>query len=186
VKNALAVRLAIHEDHDGLLKRREMQANSSVHPESVLTTGDDSPEAAGDRFTSVPLSRSAIAFLKRSLERNQLRRRAYHAGQLRVWIDGEEGVQFDARVGVYTLFIVPLSASYLEIFGDDDDGALLLAVFPLPEPELVADHQAEPLLVTLEGGQTVAIELALDYGTDGELRAYVIQLAYAESAAVEM
>jgi hypothetical protein len=61
----------------------------------------------------------------------------------------------------------------------------LLAVFPLPESEEVEDNGANHPSVTLEGGQTVALAVALGEGTGGEGRAYVIQLAYAESAAVE-
>jgi hypothetical protein len=38
---------------------------------------------------------------------------------------------------------------------------------------------------TLEGGQTVALDIALTDGSDGEAHAYVIQLAYAEPPAVK-
>jgi hypothetical protein len=86
---------------------------------------------------------------------------------------------------VYEPFSVPLSASYIEIFGDDDKGALLLAVFPLPEPALVEDDQPQHLAVTLEGGQTVAIEVALGDGTRKGVAAYVIRMSYAESAGVD-
>jgi hypothetical protein len=86
---------------------------------------------------------------------------------------------------VYEPFSVPLGISYLEIFGGDADGPLLLAVFPLPEPESLVDDRAQHVCVTLEGGQRVALEIALDAGTGGEERAYVIQLEYAESATVE-
>jgi hypothetical protein len=64
-------------------------------------------------------------------------------------------------------------------------GVLLLAVFPLPEPEVVADEGVQDLSVTLEGGQTVALTIALSEGGGGEERAYVIQLAYVEHATVE-
>jgi hypothetical protein len=122
-----------------------------------------------------------MAFLKRSLARNQQRRGAYRGRQLRVCIDGHERWQFDSRIGVYGPFSIPLSATYLEVFGDDDDGALLLAVLPLPESAVVESDGAQHLFVTLEGGQTLAFEVALGHGSDptvGELR---IQIAYFDS-----
>ena len=73
---------------------------------------------------------------------------------------------------------VPISTSSIEVFGDDDDGSLLLAVFPLPEPEMVADDQAPHMAVTLEGGQTVEIDIALAESTAGEVHEYVIQISY--------
>src|SRR5918996_434639 len=158
-----------------------MQLNDPGHKDSVPTVGGGSLPAIGDRFTPAPLSQTAMAFLKRSLERNQRRRSVYRACHLRVWIDGEERVQCDPGGGVYEPFSVPLSASYIEIYGDDAEGELLLAVFPLPEPALVEDDRAQHMWVTLEGGQTVAIEIALGHGPCGEVSEYCIQIAYAES-----
>lgn len=97
-----------------------------------------------------------------------------------VCIDGEERWQCDPRLGLHEPFRVPLSASYIEIFGDDDDGELLLAVFPLPEPESGEDGRVQHMFVTLEGGQTVAIEMALGDRTYGEVCEYYIQIAYSE------
>jgi hypothetical protein len=124
-----------------------------------------------------------MAFLQRSLARNQRRRRVYRARHLRVCVDGEERWRFGPGVSVYGPFNVPLLASYIEIFGDDADGALLLAVFPLPEPAWAMDGQAQHLSVTLEGGQTIAIDISQGYETRGEVREHVIQIAYVESTA---
>ena len=90
----------------------------------------------------------------------------------------------DRTVGVGEPFRVPLRASYVEVVGDDAEGALLLAVVPLPDPEEMEDDGVEHLAVTLEGGQTVTVAIALDYGSGGKARAYVIQITYAESASV--
>jgi hypothetical protein len=102
-----------------------------------------------------------------------------------VCVDGEEYWQCVPEVGIYESFSVPLSASYLEIFGDDDDGALLLALFPLPEPALGEDDSAQHMLVTLEGGQTIAIEIALGDATYGEVYEYVVRIAYSDCAEVD-
>jgi hypothetical protein len=70
----------------------------------------------------------------------------------------------------------------MEIFGADDDGNLLLAVLPLPEPASVEADRVQEMFVTLEGGQTVAIEISLDNGTFGQVSEYVVQISYSESA----
>jgi hypothetical protein len=70
------------------------------------------------------------------------------------------------------------STSYIEVYGDDDDGALLLAVFPLPEPDMIEDDQVPHMAVTLEGGQTVEIDIALAESTAGDVCEYVIHISY--------
>jgi hypothetical protein len=158
-----------------------MPLNDPAHQDSVPIVGGDSPASRGDRFRSSPLSRAVTAFMYRSLERNQLRRNVYSAGHLRVCIAGEERLAFDPKVGVCEPFRVPISTSSIEVFGDDDDGALLLAVFPLPEPEVMADDQPPYMALTLEGGQTVEVDIALAGSTGGELGEYVIQISYWQS-----
>jgi hypothetical protein len=160
--------------------------NNLVHKEGVPTVGSDSPLTSGNRFRAVPLSHKAIAFLKRALERNQHRRNVYRASRLRVCIDGEERVQSDIKGGLSKPFKVPLSASYIEVFGDDDDGELLLSMFPLHDPACVEADGGHQMFVPLEGGQTVTIEVALGRGTGGEADEYVIRLSYSQSAEVDI
>jgi hypothetical protein len=162
-----------------------MQLNDPVHQESVPPVDVDSAPAARDRFRPASLSRTATAFLRQSLARHQRRRRVFHARRLRVCVEGEERWQCDPGAGVSGPFTVPLSASYLEIFGDDADETLLLAVFPLPGSTWVERDGTACLSVTLEGGQTVTIEVALGEEVSGAERAYVMKLTYTESAAVE-
>jgi hypothetical protein len=152
-----------------------------------LPTGDSNlPPVPGNRFTPSPLSQTAIAFLKRSLDRNRCRRSVYRAHHLRVYSDGQPHVQLSLEGGISRLFHVPLSASYLEVFGDDSEGALLLGVFPLPGPAVVEDDQPQRLLVTLEGGQTVTMQIALGDGPSRGVPEYVIRVAYAETAGLQI
>jgi hypothetical protein len=177
---------AIHESTHTVQKGSDMPLNDPMHHESIPPNGGDSLPAPGDRFHPASLSPTTLAFLQQSLARNQHRRHVYRARCLRVCLDDEARWQYDPGVSVCEPFRVPLSTSYLEIFGDDADGALLLAVFPLPAPAEVEDDGAQHLAIILEGGQMVALEIALGDETDGEERTYVIQLAYAESAAADM
>jgi hypothetical protein len=48
---------------------------------------------------------------------------------------------------------MPLGASTLEVLGDDAEGALVLAVFPLPESDVVAGEGVQHMSVTLEGAR---------------------------------
>jgi hypothetical protein len=95
-----------------------------------------------------------------------------------VCVDGKEYWRGESGVGDCRPLSVPISASYVEIFADDDDGALLLAVFPLPEPAWMADDRTQPLRVMLEGGQTITTDILLDYEESGRLNDYVIQISY--------
>jgi hypothetical protein len=128
---------------------------------------------------SIPPSHPTdLTFLKQSLARRQDRRRAYRPGPWRVYADGHQQWEGDARAGACEPFRVPLMAAVLEVFGEDAEGALLLAVCPLPDPEVVADEGVQRLSVTLEGGQTVALTIALGDKNKGEAPTYVIHLTY--------
>jgi PAS domain S-box-containing protein len=159
-----------------------MPLHDPVPPEPEPPASGNGPPAPADRVHPTPLSPTGMAFLHQSLARQQRRRRGYQAGPLRVSWDGAVRGQMDRTVGVGEPFRVPLRASYVEIVGDDAEGALLLAVVPLPDPDEMEDDGVEHLAVTLEGGQTVTVAIALDYGSGGKARAYVIQITYAESA----
>jgi hypothetical protein len=159
-----------------------MPLHDPVPSEPEPSVSENSPTAPADRFHSTPLSPTEIAFLHQSLACQRRRRHGYRAGPLRVSWDGAAPGQADPTVAVGEPFRVPLRVSYVEIVGDDAEGTLLLAVVPLPDPEEMEDDGVEHLVVTLEGGQTVTVAVALDYGNSGKARAYVIQVTYAESA----
>jgi len=158
-----------------------MQLNAPRHQESMPIRSSDSPTTPGDRFTPSPLSHMQIGLLRQSSARNRRRRRAFRASHLRVCITGEEWRWCDPTAGLSEPFKVPLTTPYLEIFGDDADGALLLAVFPLPDPASIEDDQAQCLWISLEAGQTVGVEISLGIGTFGVVSEYVVRMAYSES-----
>jgi hypothetical protein len=162
-----------------------MQLDDPLH-NRVPTGGGALTPAAGNRFTPSPLSYTSIAFLKRSLERNQRRRSVYRQGHLRVYIDGAAHIPLDLEEGICQSFRVPLSASYVEIFGDDSEGDLLLGVFLLPEPARGEDEQPQHLSVTLEGGQTVAMEIRVGDGPCRGVSEYVMQISYVEAPGCEI
>jgi hypothetical protein len=123
-----------------------------------------------------------VDFLRLEVVRQQHRRAAYRAGRLQVWWDGRARRRLDPHGGP---FHVPLSVSSLNIVGEDADGTLLLAVVLLPSPEEVAPDEAQHLTVTLEGGQAVALTIALGTTASGRQRAYAVQLTYADPPTAE-
>ncbi len=161
-----------------------MQLDDSLQNRLPTGGGPLSP-STDNRFTPSPLSQTAIVFMRQSLERNQLRRSVYRAQHLYVYSDGKAHVQLSLEGGVSRWFQVPLTVSYLEVFGDDSEGALLLGVFLLPEAAAIDDDQPHHLSVTLEGGQRVAMEIALGDGPSREVSEYVIRIVYAEATGPE-
>jgi hypothetical protein len=99
-----------------------MSLHDPNHPESIPPEGRDFSPAPGNPGYPMLLSPAALTALQQSLGRQQRRRQVYRVQHLRVYLDGLEQWQVDPRVGVCEPFHVPLSASYLEIFGDDAEG----------------------------------------------------------------
>ena len=58
-----------------------------------------------------------------------------------------------------------------------------LALVSLPEPQVIADARAQQLGLTLDGGQTIAIDIALHKESKRKAPAYVIQITYADATA---
>ncbi len=148
----------------------------------ILMVNGGPPSDPDNRFNPDPLSPGEITSLRRSLRRNKRRRRLYRAGCLRVRIDGKECLQFDPNTGPCEPFKVPLNASYIEIVGHDDEGDLLLAVFPLPELESVQDDRVQ-LFVRHDGGQTLELVISSVRGETGEAIEGLVQLIYRENSA---
>jgi hypothetical protein len=131
-----------------------------------------------------PLQPETIIVLQQFLACQQHRTHMFGASPLRVYVDGAERWQVDPRLGACEAFRIPVSAAYLDIFENDAEGALLLAIVPLPAPEDVKPDGEQHLSVTLEEGQTLTIDLALDEGSSGKTPAYVVRLAYTDAAMV--
>ena len=152
--------------------------------EPVRAAGVDAVPAPGHPARAAPLNRAARAFLPCAQSHHESRRHAEGAGPLSgcCW-DGDARGSWDPRRGPCKRFCVPLRASSLGIVADDAESARLLAVV-LSTPEEMAAHGAPHLAVTLDGGQTVAIDVMLSTRSWGQGYACVLQLADTEPAAV--
>jgi len=98
------------------------------------------------------LSEREITLLRLLIHRNRNRQRFWHSATLRVCLDGREHVRCSMATNSTESFTIPIESSYIEVFGDDAEGELLLGVFPVPSGD---------------GPQSSAI--AYDLGNVGEL-----------------
>lgn len=142
--------------------------------------GDGGPSDPEDRFNPSPLIHHELSSIKHSFERNQHRRKNYRAGQLRVFVDGEEANAF-AHDYFIEPFIIPNTASCIEVYGEDDEGELLLAVFPLTYLETGDGSIPEQKLsVTHDGGQTIELILSPVPGQSRESPETLVRVEYLE------
>jgi len=141
--------------------------------------GDGGPSDPEDRFNPSPLTRHELSSIKYSFERNQQRRKNYHAGRLRVYADGEEMVSF-AHEHFDEPFVVPNTASCIEVFGEDAEGELLLAVFPLTYLETSDGVLDQKLSITHDRGQTIELTLSPVAGQTRESLETLVRPEYLE------
>jgi RNA polymerase sigma factor (sigma-70 family) len=142
--------------------------------------GDGGPPDPSERFNPSPLTREEISSIRHASERNQRRRRNYKSGQLRVYVDGEETATFTRDYPLES-FTIPQTASCIEVFGEDDEGELLLAVFPLNYLEPGDNTLDQKLYVIHDGGQTIELSISPVSGQSRESLESILRLEYTES-----
>lgn len=143
-KCAGLVRL-IAEYNESLTRSTNMRLDDPDNKLEVPEFGNAAPPQSSDRFTPARLTARELTIIKEAMlyrfDLNQRRRRQFSAGLLSVRAEGEVISQFAPGRENCQQLPVPLSASYLEVYGQqEEEEELLLAVFPLPGPE--ADEPA--------------------------------------------
>jgi hypothetical protein len=117
------------------------------NPDEKLEVPDFGPgldsDGNSDRFHPPSLSETEFISLRRSLEQNQRRREIYRPGRIRISVDGKEQMLVWENPTACDEFIVPSNASYLEVYGNDPSGELLLAVVPLTKLDLDQNEEIE-------------------------------------------
>lgn len=121
--------------------------------------GEDGPPDPDERFNPSPLTPAEASSIRHKLNRNQRRRKLYRPGNLRVYVDGEATATL-TRERASASLAIPDTASCVEVFGEDDDGELLLAVFPLGLLESDGATLSRELYVTHGGGSAFEISLS--------------------------
>lgn len=142
--------------------------------------GDEGPPDPGERFNPSPLTDAELSSIRHASERNQRRRKNYKSGQIHVYVDGEKIAAF-AHDYLFAPFTIPQTASCIQVFGEDEEGELLLAVFPLDYLEPCDNALDQKLYVTHDGGQTIELSISAVSGQSRECVERLFQLAYIES-----
>jgi hypothetical protein len=136
-----------------------------------------SPHVA-DRFQPPTLSEDDLARLEYTLARRRERRQRMRPVWLSVYVDGREILRCPAQDLTSHVMLVPAHGSYLQIYGHDADGPLLLAVFPLPEGAHALAAVEQSLVVRPAVGQTITLTLQPLQTATGDLEQYRLQLTY--------
>lgn len=130
------------------------------------------------RFSPPRLSTRALARLRYRLERNHRRQRAFRTGVLSVYVDGKERAQLSPQGGFRLGFTVPARAPYVEVFGHDTDGPLLLAVLCVPALPPEAAGEERHWVMRLANGQTLVLAVHPILGDTEDVTAYSFEMAY--------
>jgi len=150
------------------------------HGGSAGGEGEGGPPDPDERFNPSPLTPAELSSIRHILNRNQRRRRLYQAGELRVYVDGEATAAL-TRECESSLLTIPNRASCVEVFGEDDYGELLLAVFPLSFLEPDGTTLARELYVTYGGGLTFEISISPVPAQSSDSSEILLRLEYRES-----
>ena len=133
------------------------------------SSGGSAPQGP-ERFQPPPLSPDDLARLEHILSHRRARRQRMRLERLSVAVDGRDVLQYPAQDQPSGEILVPPHASYLQVYGHDADGPLLLAVIPLAEePERVAIPAGE---------QAFTLTLQPVWTATGDLEQYRLQLTY--------
>lgn len=174
-RNATVKKLDTPEDRLGLPR-----LNASLPPDPPNDHGDRGP-----RFDPRPPSSTEIKDLRHSLsetlQRDLQRITAYRGGDLAVYVNGKAYGPLRREGDACAPCTIPLAASYVEIYGRDDDGELLLAVLPLPELDSVTDNHERHLVVRHEGGPTIDLAIQPVPADTGEIREFLLRITYEEA-----
>lgn len=124
-----------------------------VFPMKCMTRGNSDrfdPKDVEDAF----LNDLRIS-IKGAIQAASLRRRVNPFRLFRVCVDGEEQGRFAGEPQFIQVLRIPLAAIRVQVFGQDDDGEVPLAVFYLPDLE--ASEAPQQMYHVTESGATIAL-----------------------------
>lgn len=160
------LRLLIQEFNAGDAREDDMLLENPDEKLQVpdFGTGFD-PSGNDDRFNPPSLSETELISLRRALAQNERRRELYRPGRVRVSVDGKEQTLTWKNSTTCEVFTASGSASYIEVYGDDPSGELLLAVVPLTKLESEYDEEVE---VPIEHNDELMLSLFIARDLEGD------------------
>ncbi|HKX31302.1 MAG TPA: polysaccharide biosynthesis/export family protein [Blastocatellia bacterium] len=131
-----------------------------------------------DRFSPPTLTPYDLHLLKDSVKHQERRRKSFVSGLIRVHLDGKELTRFEANTGQSDGCRISRIASYVEVFGQDGFGDLLLAFFPLSSLNCFDPGEPSTLEIRVEGGQRVQCLITPETDEHGEIISGLLQIKY--------
>lgn len=138
--------------------------------------------APPDPFSPPPLEAADWERIQAALDERQSRRQAHRGRVLRVLVDGAERLRFNLAQTPRGALNITDDDTYIEVFGRDEHGDLLLAVFPIPELRTLRGPRE--FYVTPDGEQRISLRVSHIQGDDSETPRGLAELTYAETRPV--
>lgn len=162
--------------------KRALHLPSFVHeppPGDAPPSGEDASSSTSPApFSPPPLDAGDWERLHSALEEKMARRKAYRGRMLRVMLDGAERLRFNLAQTPRGAFNITDHDTSIEVFGRDESGDLLLAVFPIEFDTLQWPRE---FYVTQDGGQRISLRLSRLEGDDGTVPKGLVELTYTET-----
>jgi hypothetical protein len=155
-------------DPDSSLKLPQWPASPPPQSDGLPALPSSAPPST-DPFATTPLSPQELDDIKNSFQLLQRRVTRYSPGLLSVDVDGKRLGEFDIRTQQTLRLRVPNYASNIEVYGRDDEGPLLLAVFSVAS------------IASSAVGRTVTFLLSAAHQEDRLPSHAVVKLTYLES-----
>jgi hypothetical protein len=165
------------------------QYNSQFSQGSVMKLDDPQeklaiPAFAGpdhnenNRFLPPSLTPIETQALKKELSKKRRFSAYLSSGQFRVCVDGVEKVRFSDDDGKSAQFSIPLTASYVEVFADEEERDLLVAFFPLHSLDAVELGQSIELRVKTIGKARMSCAITPEMSDTGDITAGRMMVRY--------
>jgi polysaccharide biosynthesis/export protein len=131
-----------------------------------------------DRFSPPTLTPYDMHIIRDSVKNNQRRRKSFISSRIRVCVDGKELTNFDARDGKSCHCNISSSSSYVEVFGQDEFGDLLLAFFPLSSLNCFDSGEPSTFVIQAEGKQRVHCLIIPESNDNSEIISGLLEIKY--------
>jgi hypothetical protein len=157
---------ALVHDYNRHFQPRLLDPAGKLHIPLFMNTSDnsqpppDGPFTSPDRLASPPLEPQDWTAIAAALAEQRLRRDAYSGGFLRVLVDGQEIQRFQTSQTTGVAFDIAADTAYIEVFGEDQHGEVLLAVFPHVTLDAGGKRRRRVDSVTHAGGQRITLQVS--------------------------
>ena len=108
-------------------------ASGAGHVPARLLNPPEGATIESDRLSPKPLDSSELSLLREELQAEMVRLENFSPHYIRVSVDGHDVSYFSPQATACEPFMIPLSASFVEVLGEDEDGELLLAFVTLTD-----------------------------------------------------